>query len=123
MAFISFTKIDKSLIVIFIGCIFCFLNRLINQVDSELNENPIINDIVISPSRFLTVIPFIILKIRSKTLFTSNRIENSSSQDTKGVELIHYKTKELNIEGKWKLILFSGIIYLINAIFFSLFNF
>ena len=53
MAFIRFAKIDKSLTVIIMGCIFCFLNRLINQVKSELNENPIINDIVISPSRFL----------------------------------------------------------------------
>ena len=89
MAFIRFAKIDKSLIVIFIGCIFCFVNRVINQVDSELNYNPIINNIVISPSRFLTIIPFIILKIRSKTLFTSNEIENSNSKDLKGIELIY----------------------------------
>ena len=120
MAFIRFAKIDKSLIVIIVGCIFCFVNRFINQVESELNNNPIINNIIISPSRFLTIIPFIILRIRSKRLFTSNEIENSNSKDTKGIELIYNDNKEVYIEGKWGLILLSGIIYVIQSTFFSL---
>ena len=120
MAFISLGKIDRTLIVIIVGCIFCFLNRYLNQIDSELNKNPIINNIVISPSRFLTVIPFIILKIRSKRLFNINKIENANTQDTKGIELIYNENQELYIEGKWGLILLSGIIYLLNTTFFAL---
>ena len=120
MAFISLGKIDRTLIVIIVGCIFCFLNRYLNQIDSELNKNPIINNIVISPSRFLTIIPFIILKMRSKRLFNSNEIESTPSQDTQGIELIYNETKKSYNKGKWGLILLSGIIYLLNTAFFSL---
>ena len=120
MAFISFGKIDRTLIVIIVGCIFCFINRYINQFDSELNKNSIINNIVISPSRFLTIIPFIIFKIRTKKTISNNEIENSSSQDTKGIELIYNENNEVYIEGKWGLILLSGIIYLLNTTFFAL---
>ena len=120
MAIISLGQIDKTLIVILVGCIFCFINRYINQFDSELNKNSIINNIVISPSRFLTIIPFIIFKIRTKKTISNNEIENSSSQDTKGIELIYNENNEVYIEGKWGLILLSGIIYLLNTTFFAL---
>ena len=65
MAIISFGKIDRSLIVVIIGCIFCFFNRLLSQVDSRLYKNPILNVICMGPSRFLTVIPLIIFIIKS----------------------------------------------------------
>ena len=77
MAFISLGQIDKNLIIILIGCVFCFLNRLLNQYkETLLFDNPIITSIDIAISRFLTVIPFIILKIKTKKHKSINNIEN-----------------------------------------------
>ena len=79
MAFIGLGKINTNLIPIIIGCIFCFLNRLLNQYDSPLFKNPILTNICISLSRFLTVIPFVIIKIRSRR---SNEIKVFTKKNT-----------------------------------------
>ena len=69
MACIGLGNIDKNLIPIIVGCIFCFLNRLINQFEGTLLfKNPIITNFFDSFSRFLAVIPYIILKKRSKKI-------------------------------------------------------
>ena len=63
MAFIGLGKIDKSLTPIFIGCVFCFLNRIINQYDGTLLfGNIIITNIFIAFSDLFTLIPYLILK-------------------------------------------------------------
>ena len=63
MAIIGLGKIDKSLIPIIVGCVFCFVNRIINQYDgSLLLENKIIPNIFIAFSDLLTLIPYLILK-------------------------------------------------------------
>ena len=115
MSFICLGKIDKTLIVIVIGCIFCFLNRFINQLDCELFKNPILTVIFISPSKFLTLIPFIILKIRSKRMNTSNEIENSRN---KGIKFIYNDGEKAYAKGKWKFIVLCSFIYLFHLIFF-----
>ena len=115
MSFISLGKIDKTLIVIIIGCIFCFLNRIVNQTDCELFKNPILTVIFISPSKFLTLIPFIILKIRSKRANLSTEIENSSS---KGIRFIYNDGEKAYAKGKWKFTALSAFIYLFHLIFF-----
>ena len=62
MAFISIGKIDKNLIPMIAGCIFCFLNRILNQYDgSLLFKNQIMMNIYISTSKLFTIIPFILL--------------------------------------------------------------
>ena len=73
MACISLGTIDKSLIVILVGCVFCFLNRLLSKikVGAILFQSPILTNIYIAMSRFITVIPFIILNY-------INRINNRS---------------------------------------------
>ena len=77
MAFISLGQIDKNLIPMVIGCIFCFLNRILNQYDGTiLFNNPILTDIYISVSRFLTVIPFLIMKFRTKKNKSSDINDN-----------------------------------------------
>ena len=113
MALISLGKIDKSFIVIIVGCIFCFLNRLLYQADSLLEEIPILHIIVSSQSRFLTVIPFIILKIRTKRKNTNN------DKDKKEIKVIYYDNQNAYVKGKWKLILLSCII---NKVLLHLFN-
>jgi len=66
MACISLGKIDKNIIPIIVGSIFCFLNRLLNEAKPQIYENTILTNIVISLSRFLTIIPLIIFKIKCK---------------------------------------------------------
>ena len=73
MACISLGKVDKNIIIIIIGCIFSFLNRILNQYKGTLLFDYVILFLIcIGISRFLTVIPFIILKIRNKQNKNSN---------------------------------------------------
>ena len=113
MVCIHLGQIDNNLIPIIIGSVFCFFNRLLNQVNPELYKNPILTNICISCSRFLTLIPFIILKIRSKGIRSNIDIEKN-----KTISLI-YNNQE-SIKGKYKFILLSAVIYLIQSIFFAL---
>ena len=67
MAFIRLGNINKNLIPIVIGSVVCFLNRLLNLYEGTLLfKNVILLNICISLSRFLAIIPYIILKIKSK---------------------------------------------------------
>ena len=116
MALISLGTINKTLIVILIGCIFCFGNSLLNKyVETLLYKNPILTNICISLSRFLTIIPFIILIIRSQRKVKSYEIEK---QNTRSISLLYYDKRVNVLKGKIKLILVSAIIYLIQSIFF-----
>ena len=92
MACISLGTIDKTLIVILIGCVFCFLNRFISKikVGKILFQSPMLSNIYIAISRFITVIPYIILIIKAKK------------------------------QTKWKYILLSIFINLANSTFFSI---
>ena len=115
MAYISLGNIDKSLIPIIIGCIVCFLNRLLNQYDGTLLfKNLILTNIYISFSRFLAVIPYIILKRRSK------HIQNNDLKSTKSdfIEYIYIDNEKGIIKRKGRLILLSGVLYLIQQILF-----
>jgi len=112
MVLISLGIIDKNLITILIGCIFCFLNRLLNQYEKTLLlQNPIINSIYFSISRFLTVIPFIILKIKTKKPKSTINVENINKN---AIELIFTDNSDENEEGKLRYIILSAFIYLIQ---------
>ena len=97
MAFIGLGKIDKSLTSIIIGCVFCFLNRIINQYDGTLLfGNIIITNIFIAFSDLFTIIPYLILKKRSK------KIKSTDIQNTKiNLEYIYTGRNFENIQGKW----------------------
>ena len=63
MAFIGLGDVNKSLIDIIVGCIFCFLNRILNLfAETELFKNKILTNIFISFADVFTVIPYIIKK-------------------------------------------------------------
>ena len=117
MACINIGAIDKTLYVILAGCIFCFLNRLSSKIEigKILFESPILTNICISLSRFLTVIPYIILTIKTKTKTKSFDIEKKNSLKP---FVYNDRVKEVK-KGKWKYILLSAFIYLINSIFFA----
>ncbi len=118
MALISLGKIDINLIPIVIGCIFCFLNRLLNQYDGALLlKNAILTNIFISISKLFTVIPLLILKFRS------NKVSSSEIQSVDSFNKLEYIYTEKNIEivqYKGRLILLSAVIFFVQSIFFVL---
>ena len=70
MAFIGLGKINTNLIPIIVGCVFCFLNRLLNQYEgTSLFKNVMLTNIFISFSDLFTIVPYIIFKIRSKKIY------------------------------------------------------
>ena len=115
MAFISLGKIDKNLIPILVGAIFSILNKLLIQYkDTKLFTYKIIPNIISVFSRTLTLIPYIILKIRSKRN-KSGEGENKSSND---IELIYTDIKqEEDTTGKGRYIILSSIFLFIQGIF------
>ena len=118
MAFISIGKIDKNLIPMIAGCIFCFLNRILNQYDgSLLFKNQIMMNIYISTSKLFTIIPFILLKINSK------KVSSNDIQTIKNQQALKYMNKsgaKRIIAGKWGFIFLAVMIYFVNQIFFVL---
>ena len=118
MAIISLGKLDKDFISVVVGCVACFLNRLLNQYDGTLLfKNVILSNIFISISRFLTVIPYIILKIRSKRI---KRISDVNNIYTNDIEYIYNHKKKTIRQDKFRYILLSAIIYLTQQILFVL---
>ena len=115
MAYIKLGKIDKTQIPMAVGCVFCFLNRLLNQnKDTLLFKNPILTNIYISISRFLTFIPYLILRSRIKKITSYN----NENQGINRIEYLYYDNRYEIVEGKWKYIIFSAIVYLIQSICF-----
>ena len=118
MAFIRFGKIDKNLIPILIGCIFCFLNRLLNQYkDTYLFKNIILTNIFISFSDLFMIVPYIIYKIRSKKVVHNDNHE-LNQMDTKFEYIYEENNIEDDIKYKERYILLIGIIFFINYIMF-----
>ena len=118
MAFIRFGKIDKNLIPILIGCIFCFLNRLLNQYkDTYLFKNIILTNIFISFSDLFMIVPYIIYKIRSKKVVHNDNNE-LNQMDTKFEYIYEENNIEDDIKYKERYILLIGIIFFINYIMF-----
>ena len=118
MAFIRFGKIDKNLIPILIGCIFCFLNRLLNQYkDTYLFKNIILTNIFISFSDFFMIVPYIIYKIRSKKVVHNDNHE-LNQMDTKFEYIYEENNIEDDIKYKERYIFLIGIIFFINYIMF-----
>ena len=114
MAFITLGKIDKNLITILLGCIICFLNRLLNQYEETLLfKNVILTVTCISISRFLTLFPFILLKIRSKQVNTYLDIQLVNQNAIKSPQ----KKIEEIVKGKWLYIILSAIIFVIQLFF------
>ena len=84
MKFLSLGKIDKNIIPIAVGCVFCFLSRLLFRFfeDSALFEHSILTNILISISYFFTIIPFLILKYRTYNKQKKERIQNNDLEDS-----------------------------------------
>ena len=122
MAFIGLGKINTNLIPIIIGCIFCFLNRLLNQYEgTKLFENVMLTNIFISFSDIFTIIPYIIFKIRSKKIYKPENKEviPNETKETK-FEYLYEETYDIEdeVEGKGKFIVLIGLIFFVNYFIF-----
>ena len=122
MAFIGLGKINTNLIPIIIGCIFCFLNRLLNQYEgTKLFENVMLTNIFISFSDIFTIIPYIIFKIRSKKVYKAENKEliPNETKETK-FEFLYEETYDIEdeVEGKGKFIVLIGVIFFVNYFIF-----
>ena len=116
MAFISLGRIDKKLIPILIGCVFCFLDRLIERIgDKTLSKNEVYTNVCHIIARFLNIIPFLILKKKSKP---TTQINTKNNDNNKSLELIQTEINENKIPGKWRYIILTSIIYFFQAIIF-----
>ena len=67
MAIISIGKVDKNIIPIIIACAFAFLFKLLTIIKTTiLFDHTIIINFYIAISKLFSIVPFIILKIRTK---------------------------------------------------------
>ena len=108
MAFISFGQIDKNIFVIVLGCIVCFLNRLLNQYKNTiLTDCKILTSNYIIIPRILTVFFYIKIKMDSKA---SKKIRNLNTQKS----LI--KLNEEIFKDKWRYIVLAALFFFIQNI-------
>ena len=116
MAFISIGKVDRNLISILIGCIFCTLDRLLNEyVEVSFFDNSILTEIVTSISYLFTIIPLIILKFRSKKI-------KSIDLEVKNENRISYAFSKTNSNkniGKYGFFLLSTTLYFTQSTFYT----
>ena len=116
MAIINFGKLDKNQISILVGCVFCFLNRILNQYDGTLLfKNTILTNIFIQFSRIFNIIPYLIFKKRSK------KVINNDTQNTDHHKKYTLLFQDLNTfyESNYKYIFLSAIIFFLESIMFA----
>ena len=132
MAFIGFGKINKNIIPLILGCIFCLLNRLLNVfIKAKLYDYIILSNIFLSLAHTLIIIPFIIYKIinikyrnndNNKEENKQNNIENKEKDnETKKLELEYiYNENDYNkdVPGKIKYIIFITFLFFENYYLF-----
>ena len=77
MAFIGFGKIDKNIIPLILGCVFCLLNRILNSAfGNYLLSNVILTNIFISLANTLIIIPYLVYKLISKKIDKNKKKED-----------------------------------------------
>ena len=92
MACISLGTIDKNLIPILIACIFSFLSRLLlTYKNTILFSHPLISNYFATASKYFTIIPFIIITIRTKKKNQMNLSKKKEASKTKNLTKIQKK--------------------------------
>ena len=111
MAFIGFGKIDKNIIPLILGCVFCLLNRLLNSYNgTKLFQNVVLTNIFISLGDMFIIIPYIIYRIKAKKY--KKELE---------IEILRNKSeyaKSVKVRGKAKFIILIGLIFFANYYMF-----
>jgi len=140
MAFIGFGKIDKNIIPLILGCVFCLLNRILNSAfGNYLLSNIILTNIFISLANTLIIIPYLVYKLISKKIdknkkkedkdvnneITKKESKNSTitdqEDDDKKLEYIYNENDDIeNVPGKLKFIILIALIFFVNYYLFIL---
>ena len=116
MAIISLGKIDKKMFSILMGCIFCFLSRSVSAFEATiLFDHPIIVSFSIAIAKCFNIIPFIIIKLRSKKVHKSDNENNNKIN--KEVELYYIKTRIKNKVKYAYYLLISFILFMISILY------
>ena len=127
MAFIGFGKINKNIVPLILGCVFCLLNRLLNTYNVEaLFKNVILTNIFIALAHTLIIIPFIVYKIANKICWKNpknkegNRNNSASEKvdETKKSKYIYSGDAIENAKRKYLFIFLTGIIFFVNFYLF-----
>ena len=115
MRFLSLGKVDKNIISIIVGCIFCFFSRLLFRFpgDSDLFDHTIITNLLVSISYFFTIIPFLILKYRTNNKHKIESIQNNDLEDMEDKPTI---TQKDITKGKWLYIFLYNFIDFVQGI-------
>ena len=120
MRFLSLGKVDKNIIPIIVGCVFCILSRLVFLFpgDSKLLDHAIISNILVSISYFFTIIPFLILKYRTNNKHKIESIKNNDLEDMEDKDMEDKPTitqKDIT-KGKWLYIFLYNFIDFVQGI-------
>ena len=116
MAIISLGKIDKKMISILMGCIFCFLSRSVSAFEATiLFDHPIIVSFSIAIAKCFNIIPFIIIKLRSKKVHKSDNENNNKIN--KEVELYYIKTRIKNKVKYAYYLLISFVLFMMSILY------
>ena len=138
MSFIGFGKIDKNIIPLILGCVFCLLNRLLNSLSgAQLFKNVVLTSIFISLADILIIIPYIVYKIISKKNDKNNKKEEkndnneitkrentssttpSNEEENKNFEYIYNENDDIeNVPGKKGYIILVSLIFFVNYYLF-----
>ena len=116
MAIISLGKLDKNLIPILIGCIICFLSRLLFLYDgTTLFDHGIISNIIVNFSKLFAIIPHIIFRRQTNN---DNKVEDIKDNNNTKLELIYtdYSDDTPIIKDKYKYIFLSSSLYFIQGV-------
>ena len=115
MSVISLGLIGKNLIPIIIGCIFCFLSRLLVVYDiTGLYEHKIIPHLIVSSSLLFTIIPHLMIK---KEIVSASKDEELNQEDDK--EILIYNEKidvSILMKGKYPYIILSSVLFFAQSV-------
>ena len=126
MAYIGLGKINKNIIPLILGCVFCLLNRLVNSYEgTKLFHNVILTNIFVTLSHSFVIIPYIIYRIITKKcgrrnknkeqLDYSNSFTGGKIDETKKSKYI-YNGKNVIKKAKRKFLfaILTGLIFFVN---------
>ena len=115
MAFIGFGKINRNIIPLILGCVFCLLNRLLNSYKgTKLFDNVILTNIFIALGDMFIIVPFLVYKIKTmkcekkqnpNIIEEINNVEGLEKEETgvKKIEYIHEEKEDIQyVRGKAK---------------------
>ena len=115
MTIISIGKIDKDLIPIVIACVFEILFKLLTKIKNTiLFHHSIITNIYVAASKLFSIIPYILLKIRSRKVKEKEDADINIRYNV--VNYIYTDVHKETTKGRFKYIILSSTLFFIQGI-------